>query len=183
MKINICVYCGSRDSSDPAFPDLAEQTGREIARRKWGVVFGGGKVGMMGKVADAALEKNGEVFGVIPTVLKRAEVAHTGLTELHETQDMHTRKALMESISDAFLILPGGFGTLDEFFEILTWRQLGIHDKPIILLNYSGYFDGLLLFAENAIKNSFLHKEHLKLFNVCNSLDEAFDVLEDFLEE
>lgn len=180
---NICVYCGSRDSSNPAFPDLAEQTGRKIALRNWGVVFGGGKVGMMGKVADAALDEKGKVFGVIPTVLKKAEVAHTGLTELHETQDMHTRKALMESISDAFLILPGGFGTLDEFFEILTWRQLGIHNKPILLLNHSGYFDGLLLFSENAIKNSFLHNEHLKLFNVCNDLDEALGLFEELLKD
>src|SRR5690554_3598049 len=144
---NICVYCGSRVSNNSDFPELARQTGREIARRNWGLVFGGGKVGMMGQVADAALSEGGKVFGVIPTVLKREEVAHTSLTKLYETEDMHTRKAKMETLSDAFLVLPGGFGTLDEFFEILTWRQLGIHDKPIILLNSFGYFDGLIQFA------------------------------------
>ncbi|MEX0720614.1 MAG: TIGR00730 family Rossman fold protein [Balneolaceae bacterium] len=179
---NICVYCGSRDSSNSAFPDLAKQTGIEIARRNWGLVFGGGKVGMMGKVADAALSENGKVFGVIPTVLKKAEVAHTGLTELHETQDMHTRKALMETLSDAFLILPGGFGTLDEFFEILTWRQLGIHNKPIILLNSSGYFDGLLQFTKTAIENGYVHKQQLSLFNACDTLEEGFELLEKYLE-
>lgn len=179
--MKICVYCGSRDSSNPAFPQLADQAGREIVRRNWGVVYGGGKVGMMGKVADAALSENGEVHGVIPTVLKRAEVAHNEITKLHETQDMHTRKALMESLSDAFLVLPGGFGTLDEFFEILTWRQLGIHDKPIFLLNAGGYFNGLIQFTETAIENNFISKQNLSLFYVCNDLDECFGRMEKLL--
>ena len=183
MKKNICVYCGSRESNNPRFPELAERAGREFAQRKWGIVYGGGKVGMMGKVADAALENNGEVFGVIPTRLKKAEVAHLGLTDLHETQDMHTRKALMESLSDAFLVLPGGFGTLDEFFEILTWRQLGIHDKPIFLLNTEGYFDGLVQFTENAIQHDFIQKSSLKLFNICPDLDSCIESLERFFAE
>ncbi|MEX0609256.1 MAG: TIGR00730 family Rossman fold protein [Balneolaceae bacterium] len=182
MMKNICVYCGSRDSSNPEFPKLAQQIGNELANRKWGLVFGGGKVGMMGKIADAALANKGEVFGVIPTVLKKAEVAHTELTDLHETQDMHTRKALMESLSDAFLILPGGFGTLDEFFEILTWRQLGIHNKPIILFNSSGYFDGLLQFAETAIQSGYINRDSLSLFNVCTNFEECFQLLEKFLD-
>lgn len=179
---NICVYCGSRDSSNPNFPKLAQEVGREIASRNWGIVYGGGKVGMMGKVADAALENNGEVVGVIPTHLKKMEVAHLGITDLHETQDMHTRKALMESLSDAFLVLPGGFGTLDEFFEILTWRQLGIHNKPIFLLNTEGYFDGLVQFTENAIEHNFIHKESLSLFHVCEDADSCFQQLERFFE-
>lgn len=183
MKKNICVYCGSRESNNPRFPELAQQAGREIARRNWGVVYGGGKVGMMGKLADAALESGGDVFGVIPTRLKKLEVAHTELTDLHETQDMHTRKALMESLSDAFLILPGGFGTLDEFFEILTWRQLGIHDKPIFLLNAEGYFDGLVKFTEDSIQYDFVRKSSLKLFKVCNEIDSCIEMLERFFEE
>lgn len=177
----ICVYCGSRVSNNPDFPALARQTGREIAKRNWALVFGGGKVGMMGQTADAALDEGAEVFGVIPTVLKREEVAHTGLTELYETADMHSRKAKMESLSDAFLILPGGFGTLDEFFEILTWRQLGIHDKPIVLLNASGYYDGLVQFVATAIKHGYIRQMHLALFDVCNTLDEAFAVFEEKL--
>ncbi|MEX2602826.1 MAG: TIGR00730 family Rossman fold protein [Gracilimonas sp.] len=179
---NICVYCGSQDSSNPSFPDLARQIGQEISNRNWGIVYGGGKIGMMGQVADSALKKNGQVFGVIPTQLKKAEVAHTGLTDLHETQDMHTRKALMESLSDAFLVLPGGFGTLDEFFEILTWRQLGIHNKPILLLNSEGYFDGLIQFTNNAIEQGFIHKKSLSLFQVCEDTESCMSQLERFFE-
>ncbi|WP_020403205.1 TIGR00730 family Rossman fold protein [Gracilimonas tropica] len=182
MKKHICVYCGSRTGSNPGFPELAEQAGREIANRDWGIVYGGGKVGMMGKIADAALNSGGDVIGVIPTRLKNREVAHLGLTDLHETQDMHTRKALMESLSDAFLVLPGGFGTLDEFFEILTWRQLGIHNKPIFLMNADGYFDGLIQYTENAIKYDFIQKESLSLFNVCDDLDSCLKQLERFFE-
>ncbi|SMO97028.1 TIGR00730 family Rossman fold protein [Gracilimonas mengyeensis] len=179
---NICVYCGSRESKNPNFPALAERAGREIAQRNWGIVYGGGKVGMMGKLADAVLEAEGEVFGVIPTRLKKAEVAHTGLTDLHETQDMHTRKALMESLSDAFLVLPGGFGTLDEFFEILTWRQLGIHNKPIFLINAEGYFDGLVQFTKSAVEYDFIRKSSLDLFHICEDIDDCFNQLERFFE-
>ena len=138
---------------------------------------------MMGKLADAALEKDGEVIGVIPTALKRKEVAHPAITKMHETQDLHTRKALMESHSDAFVILPGGLGTLDEFFEILTWRQLGFHNKPIIIVNKEGYFDGLLRFTENAIAQDFIRKDSLRLFDVSNSVDEAMSLLEDFFAD
>ncbi|MAO63570.1 MAG: TIGR00730 family Rossman fold protein [Balneola sp.] len=179
---NICVYCGSRKGNNPKFPELAKQAGREIAHRDWGVVYGGGKIGMMGELANAALTEGGEVVGVIPTHLKDREVAHKGLTDLHETQDMHTRKALMESLSDAFLVLPGGFGTLDEFFEILTWRQLGLHNKPIFLLNSEGYFDGLVQYTENAVKHEFIHKESLSLFHVCEDLESCFQQLERFFE-
>lgn len=175
---NICVYCGSRTSTNPKFPELAKEAGRSIADRGWGIVYGGGKVGMMGKLADAALANGGSIQGVIPTRLKEREVAHLGLTDLHETQDMHTRKALMESLSDAFLILPGGFGTLDEFFEILTWRQLGIHSKPIFVLNEEGYFDGLLAFTENAVRHDFIQKDSLDLFNICTDLESCMEQME-----
>lgn len=177
----LCVYCGSRTGTNPEFAEIAEQTGRTIARHNWGVVYGGGKIGMMGKVADAALDEGGAVVGVIPTMLKKAEVVHTRLTDLHETQDMHTRKALMESLSDAFLVLPGGFGTLDEFFEILTWRQLGIHNKPIFLMNVNGYFDGLIQFARHSVQQGYVRKNNLELFQICNDVDSCFKQIEEFL--
>ncbi len=182
MGKSICLYCGSRVSTNGRFSELAQKTGMEVAQRNWKMVFGGGKVGLMGKAADAALKLNGEVIGVIPTNLKELEVAHLGLTELHETQDMHTRKALMESLSDAFLVLPGGFGTLDEFFEILTWRQLGIHNKPIILMNVDGYFNGLIQFTENAIRHDFIKENNRSLFNICSDIDSCFALLEQHFE-
>ncbi|MCH2450427.1 MAG: TIGR00730 family Rossman fold protein [Gracilimonas sp.] len=182
MKKHICVYCGSRKGNYPKFPEIAKQAGREIAQRNWGIVYGGGRVGIMGEIANAALTEGGDVIGVIPTQLKNREAAHKGLTDLHETQDMHTRKALMESLSDAFLVLPGGFGTLDEFFEILTWRQLGIHNKPIFLMNVDGYFDGLLQYTKNAVEHDFIHKESLSLFHVCDDLDSFLQQLERFFE-
>jgi len=182
MKKHICIYCGSRKGNYPKYPEVAMEAGREIARRNWGIVYGGGRVGIMGEVANAALTEGGDVIGVIPTQLKEKEVAHKGLTDLHETQDMHTRKALMESLSDAFLVLPGGFGTLDEFFEILTWRQLGIHNKPIFIINTDGYFDGLLQFTEKAVSHDFIHKESLSLFTVCDDVEDYLRQMERFFE-
>jgi len=175
---NVCVYCGSRKPLDKTISEFAIKLGEQFALNEWTIIYGGGKVGVMGIVADAALSKNGEVIGVIPTHLKKLEVEHTGITKLHETQDMHTRKALMESLSDAFVVLPGGFGTLDEFFEILTWRQLGIHNKPIILVNLNGYFDGLEAFAKKAISEDFIQESSLELFNIAYSLDECIEMLE-----
>lgn len=175
---NVCVYCGSRKPLNNSIAELATQFGEQIAQKNWTIVYGGGKVGMMGLVADAALSKQGEVIGVIPTHLKKLEVEHTGITKLHETQDMHTRKALMESLSDLFVVLPGGFGTLDEFFEILTWRQLGIHDKPIIIVNINGYFDGLEMFTKQAVSQDFIREKSLELFKIAYSLDECIEMLE-----
>lgn len=177
---NVCVYCGSRKPFDNDISETAILLGERIAQNNWGIVYGGGKVGMMGLVADAALQKNGIVTGVIPTHLKKLEVEHTGISKLHETQDMHTRKALMESLSHAFVVLPGGFGTLDEFFEILTWRQLGIHDKEIILVNINGYFDGLEQFVQNALSEDFLKTESTSLFKIANSVDETVEMLENY---
>lgn len=178
MSINICVYCGSRIPGDAKFRTLAESLGNQIAKRSWGLVYGGGKVGMMGVIADSVLALNAEVIGIIPTALKRAEVVHTGVTEIIETPDMHTRKALMEKKSSAFIVLPGGFGTLDEFFEILTWRQLGIHNKPIILINAFGYFDGLSSFVETAIDHDFVRGDNRELFSIVSNVEEALVVLD-----
>lgn len=183
MSINICVYCGSRTPDDIQLADQAKELGASIANRNWGLVYGGGKVGMMGIVADAALAQNGEVIGIIPTALKRAEVVHTGVTKIIETADMHTRKALMEKKSSAFVVLPGGFGTLDEFFEILTWRQLGFHNKPIILVNAKGYFDGLASFVDKAISEDFIRSNNRDLFWITANVEEALTVLEEQIDQ
>jgi len=173
----VCVYCGSRVPKDPDFKELAMRLGSTFAKENIRLVYGGGKVGIMGIIANACLESGGKVTGVIPTAIKKMEVAHTGLTELHETQDMHTRKAMLESLSDIFLVLPGGFGTLDEFFEILTWRQLGFHNKPIILVNVNGYFDGLMQFVQSGLKEDFLRPEALNLFSVVNNFDDCMEMI------
>ena len=178
---NICVYCGSRIPTDATLFSLPEKLGAEIASRGWTLVYGGGKVGTMGLLADATLEKNGQVTGVIPTHLKNFEVAHPELSKLYETQDMHTRKALMESLSEAFIVLPGGFGTLDEFFEILTWKQLGIHNKPIMLLNAEGYYNGLLEYFDMAISKDFIRKTSMNLFTIATTLEECMEMLENEL--
>lgn len=140
----IAVFCGARGGRDGAYLGVAAETGTALARRGIGVVYGGGRVGMMGALADAALAAGGEVIGVIPESLATEEIAHRGVTRLHVVQTMHERKALMADASDGFIALPGGFGTMDEFFEIVTWRQLGIHDKPVGLLNHEGYYDKLI---------------------------------------
>ncbi len=176
----VCVYCGSRIPEDPEIVEIAKRIGAAFADENIHLVYGGGKVGVMGIIADACLEKGGQVTGVIPTAIKDMEVAHTELTELHETQDMHTRKALMETLSDAFLVLPGGFGTLDEFFEILTWRQLGFHNKPIILVNINGYFDGLMQFVENGLKQNFLRPRALNLFEVVSNFDDCMEMIRSY---
>ena len=156
----ICVFCGSNSGSRSAYTKAAVDLGRWLAQEKLSLVYGGGRVGLMGSIADAVLEEGGEVIGVIPESLVRREVAHTGLTDLRVVQTMHERKALMAELSDAFIALPGGFGTLDEFCEILTWAQLGLHKKPCGLLNVEGYFDPLLALFDRAVADGFLHPKH-----------------------
>lgn len=153
----IAVYCGANVGQDPAFREAAEAVGRTLAARGVGIVYGGGGVGLMGVVADAALAAGGEVIGVIPEALKAHELEHKGLTTLHTVPDMHSRKAMMLALSDAVIALPGGFGTMDELFELLTWRQLGLHAKPMGLLNVNGYYDGLLAQMHHMEKEGFLH--------------------------
>lgn len=151
----ICVYCGSRSGKEARFSELALKVGLEMVVQDLNLVYGGGRVGLMGLVADTVLSKGREVVGVIPRHLFQKEVAHQGLTELIEVDSMHQRKAIMEERSDAFLILPGGFGTMDEFFEILTWKQIGIHQKPIGILNAYGYYDHLIAYMKKAIAEGF----------------------------
>jgi uncharacterized protein (TIGR00730 family) len=152
----ICVYCGSRTGGRPAYAAAARSVGDLIGRSSAGLVYGGGNVGLMGVVADAALAAGATVTGVIPQALVQREVGHQGLNEQHVVPDMHVRKRLMAERADAFLALPGGIGTLEELFEVWTWRQLGYHDKPIGLLNVEGYFDPLLDFMERCVGEGFL---------------------------
>lgn len=159
----VCVFCGSNAGTDPEFGNAARRLGELLAGRGTGVVYGGGKVGIMGALADATLQAGGQVFGIIPQKMVDLELEHTGVTELHVVRTMHERKALMSHMSDAFIALPGGFGTLDELFESLTWSQLGLHEKPCGLLNVNGYFDPLLDFLNRATDMEFIPPDHRRL--------------------
>jgi uncharacterized protein (TIGR00730 family) len=156
----VCVFCGSSEGARPAYAAAARAAGRAIAGRGLGLVYGGGSVGLMGAIADAALEAGGEVVGVIPRALQLRELAHARLTSLHVVRSMHERKAKMEALSDAFLALPGGMGTLEEFAEILTWAQLGLHGKPCGLLDVDGYYRPLVAFFDAAAAEGFLRPAH-----------------------
>lgn len=162
----LCVFCGSSAGLDPAYRQQANEFGTLLAREKIELVYGGGRVGLMGAVADAALNAGGHVTGVIPEFLATRELLHEGVTEMRITQGMHERKALMSDLSDAFVALPGGLGTFEELFEVLTWSQLGLHRKPIGLLNSSGYFDPLIELVDRAIAEGFCRHEHRQLFVV-----------------
>lgn len=153
---SVCVYCGSRHGARPAYAAAAQALGRAIGSRGWQLVYGGGQVGLMGEVADATLAAGGRVIGVIPESLKRLEVGHRGLHELHVVPTMHVRKQMMAERADAFIALPGGIGTLEELYEVWTWRQLGYHDQPIGLLNIDGYYDDLLRFMSHTVDQGFL---------------------------
>jgi uncharacterized protein (TIGR00730 family) len=156
----VCVFCGSQSGRRPAYAQAAEAFGRLIAQRGVGLVYGGGRVGMMGVLADSALGGGGEVIGVIPQALVARELAHTSVTDLRVVASMHERKALMAELSDAFVALPGGFGTLEEFCEVTTWTQLGLHRKPCGLLNVEGFFDTLLRLFDHAAAEGFILQEH-----------------------
>lgn len=154
---SICVYCGSSAGLDPRHGESAAQLGRLLAEKSLTLVYGGGRLGLMGRIADAALQAGGKVLGVIPESLRQKELAHPGLSELQVVQTMHERKAVMAERSDAFLALPGGFGTLDEMMEIITWTQLGFQQKPVGFLNTGGFYDPLFAFIRQAEKEGFIH--------------------------
>ena len=160
---SLCVYCGSSTGNDPAYADAATALGRQMAARGLSLVYGGGHVGLMGVIADAVLAAGGEVSGVIPTALMDAEVGHERLTKLHVVKDMHERKALMAELADGFIAMPGGIGTLEELFEVMTWLQLGYHAKPVGVLNVNGFYDGLLAFLDTQRDAGFLRAEHRDL--------------------
>jgi uncharacterized protein (TIGR00730 family) len=165
----VCVFAGSNAGRNDTYTQEAAVLGRLLASRGIGVVFGGGKVGLMGTLADAALAAGGEVIGVIPSALVSKEVAHDGLTELRVVTSMHERKAMMAELSDAFIALPGGWGTLEELFEVITWAQLGLHGKPCGLLNAGGYFDPLLTFLTHAVEEGFVRREHAGFLLIAES--------------
>ena len=173
----VCVFCGSQPGGDPAFPTLAEAVGRAIAARGWGLVYGGAKVGTMGAVADAALRAGGTVYGVIPEKIGQKEIAHDGLDELFVVDGMHARKSMMAHLSDAFVVLPGGYGTLDETFEALTWTQLGYHRKPLALLGIDGFWNHLLAHLDHAVQAGFLRPEHRRLVFAGEEVGSTLDAL------
>ncbi|TFL16291.1 TIGR00730 family Rossman fold protein [Jannaschia formosa] len=174
---SICVYCGSRDGARPAFAQAAEALGRGIAARGWRLVYGAGDVGLMGRVARAVQESGGETFGVIPSHLLQLEVGKRDLTRFVVTETMHERKKVMLMNADAVIVLPGGAGTLDEFFEALTWRQLGLHDKPIIVLNVDGYWDRLSALMRAVVSDGFADPSLLDFVRTAPDAGAALDLL------
>ena len=180
MKVDkwIAVFCASAVGAKSEYLEAACELGRSIAQRNYGLVYGGATVGAMGALADAALGAGGKVMGVIPDVIMDLEICHRGLTELHVVRTMHERKALMASRADAFVALPGGYGTLDEFIEIVTWAQLRIHIKPCVLVNVGGYYDALLTFFDTAVEEGLIKAENRRLVQVAGDASEAVEIVE-----
>ena len=177
--MNVCVFAGSSSGARDSYRDAAAALGTAIAERGMGLVYGGASVGLMGAAADAALAAGGRVVGVLPSWLDRRELAHTGLTELRVVGSMHERKALMADMADVFAVLPGGIGSLEECFEVWTWTQLGIHKKPIGLLNVDGYYDALETFLDQVVTEAFLRPEHRGLLCSAATPDELLTALLD----
>ncbi|MBT3557905.1 MAG: TIGR00730 family Rossman fold protein [Rhodospirillales bacterium] len=174
---SLCVYCGSRVGDNPAFEAAARQLGEEMAKRNMTLVYGAGSIGIMGILADSVHRHGGNIIGIIPEFLDEIEVGRHDIQEFVVTPNMHERKALMFQKSDAFVILPGGLGSLDETFEIITWRQLGLHDKPIIIANIDGYWDPLVALIESTISRGFAAPECTKLYTVVDDVPGIFDAL------
>jgi hypothetical protein len=171
----LCVFCGSNRGRHPLYAEAARLVGGELARRGLGLVYGGGNVGLMGALADAAIAGGGHVIGVIPEALLKKELAHRGVGDLRVVGSMHERKALMAELADGFITLPGGFGTLEELFEVITWAQLGFHRKPCGLLNVAGFFDPLLRFVEHTTAENFIRPEHRALLLVETAIGPLLD--------
>jgi uncharacterized protein (TIGR00730 family) len=177
---SVCVFCGSNPGARDSYADAARRLGRALAARRLKLVYGGAAVGLMGALADAALAAGGEVIGVIPAALVEREIAHKGLTELHAVRSMHERKALMADLSDGFIALPGGAGTLEEAFEVWTWGQLGHHRKPVGLINVEGFFDGLLGFLDHLTAEQFMRREHREMLLVASDPDDLLERFESY---
>ncbi len=178
--MNVCVFCGSSGGRDPVYAETARHLGRALASRATGLVYGGGSIGLMGILADEVMASGGRAVGVIPSFLNDLELGHRGVTELRVVGSMHERKALMAELSDAFLALPGGFGTVEEFCEMLTWAQLGLHAKPCALLNVNGFFDPLLAFFDHQAEAGFLSPKHRALVLVEEEIGCLLDRLASF---
>jgi uncharacterized protein (TIGR00730 family) len=175
--MRVCVFCGSSRGSAPSYAEAAAELGTAMAGAGIGLVYGGGDVGLMGVVADAVLAAGGEVVGVMPEALVAREIGHTGLTELRITGSMHERKAMMADLADGFIALPGGFGTFDELFEILTWSQLGLHTKPVALLDVDGFWDPFVALLDRAVEAGFLRALHRDLAHRARSTAAALDLM------
>ncbi|MGB0683581.1 MAG: TIGR00730 family Rossman fold protein [Magnetovibrionaceae bacterium] len=173
----LAVFCGSRKGADPAHMDQARALGQEMARRGIRLIYGGGGIGLMGEIAHSVLDAGGEVTGVIPEFLMRLEVGDPGCTTLEVVDSMHTRKARMAELADGFVALPGGLGTLDETFEIITWKQLRLHDKPIVIADFGGYWSGLTRLVEETVAGGFAHPSVQDLYSVASSVDGLFEAL------
>ena len=180
---SICVFAGSNSGSRPEYTAVAAALGQALVRRQINLVYGGARVGLMGTLADAVLAAGGYVTGVMPEALVAKEVAHTGLSDLRVVSSMHERKALMAQLSDGFIALPGGWGTLEEYFEVLTWGQLGLHTKPCGLLNVEGYFDGLLSFLDHSMDERFVRRESRSMVLVGRSPDELINLLGSYVPQ
>lgn len=176
----ICVYCGSSLGKRPDYAIAAHSLAKEMVNRNIGLVYGGASIGIMGQVADAVLSLGGEVIGVIPQALAAKEVSHNDLTELKVVDSMHARKTMMADLSDGFIALPGGLGTLEELFEILTWAQLGFHQKPCGLLNIDGYYDCLITFLDHGVDEAFIKPIHRSLLQVSDNPDQLLDTFASF---
>jgi hypothetical protein len=178
LKKSIAVFCGSSDGNDPIYIETAARLGKTLAKQKRRLVYGGAQVGCMGTVADHALEHNGEVIGVIPKSLSSVEIAHHGLSELHIVDTMHQRKAKMAELADGFIALPGGVGTLEEFFEIFTWSQIDLHDKPYALLNVDGFYDPLIDMLEHTIEKGFMSEKYRQQLIVSHTIEDVLSQLD-----
>lgn len=176
-KKRVCIYCGSKKGDKPAYTEQARKLGKTLAFQNIGVVYGGGSIGLMNEVANATLSHGGQVHGVIPQHLHEVEVAHQNLTALHITDTMHERKAMMAELSDAFIALPGGFGTFEELLEATTWLQLEIHTKAVILYNIEGYYDKLIEFIDHAVDSGFISESNRSRLKVANSVEECLKLL------
>lgn len=180
---SVCVYCGSSARVDEAYKDAAKQMGRLLAENNIRLVYGGGKAGLMGIVADSVLENGGFVTGIIPSHIADREIQHKGLTELHVVDTMHTRKKMMVDLSDAFVVLPGGIGTLDETCEIMTWRQLGIHDKPVVIANIKEYWTPFLALIDNIVDGGFMREDDKRIAITVQTIDDVLPALKKAPEE
>jgi uncharacterized protein (TIGR00730 family) len=175
---SVCVFCGSNTGADPAYVAAAEAVGAGLAQRGIRIVYGGGRVGLMGALADAARAAGGEVVGVMPQALVDREIGHTGIDDLRVVDTMHERKALMVELADAFVALPGGIGTLEELFEVYTWAQLGIHAKPLALLDVSGYYEPLAAFLDHAVAERFLRPDTRSMLAIADSIEAVLETFE-----
>ncbi|RXG23225.1 LOG family protein [Leeuwenhoekiella aequorea] len=180
---SICVFCGSSEGTDPIIVKEAQQLGVEFAKRNIDLIYGGSKIGIMGKIAISCIENGGKAIGIIPQFLKTKEIVHEGLDELITTQNMHERKLKMQEMSDGFITLPGGFGTFEELFEIITWSQLGLHHKPIGILNSNGFYDHLIAMLDEMVSRGFLKPENRALLIEDTDIEKLFNKMENFVPD